>query len=175
MRRANKAILRANHPIPTLDDILSKLAGAKWFSKLDVREAYHQVQLHESCRYITTFVTHRGMYRYTRLMFGMSCASEHFQRIFEQILCGCPSSIIYQDDVLIYGDTKEKHDQALKLVLARLKESNVLLNSAKCIMGVQKIEFLGHELSASGVRPSESKIDAVKRFRNPETAEEVRR
>lgn len=95
MRRANTAIRREYHMIPTLDDLLSRLNGAKWFSRLDIKDAYHQVELHESSRFITTFITHLGMFRYTRLMFGICSASEHFQRIVEQLLSNCPNSFNY--------------------------------------------------------------------------------
>lgn len=80
MRRANVAIKRQYHVMPTLDDLLARLNGSQWFSRLDIKDAYHQIELHESSRYITTFITHLGMFRYTRLMFGICSASEYFQK-----------------------------------------------------------------------------------------------
>lgn len=133
MRRANEAILRENHLMPTFEDFLPQLRKAKFFSRLDVKEAFHQVELEESCRYITTFITHKGVYRYRRLMFGVSCAPEMFQRIMEQILAECDNVINYIDDILVFGETELEHDKALSKVLEVLKSRNVLWNHAKCV------------------------------------------
>lgn len=174
MRRANTAIRRGFHLIPTLDDFLSRLSKAKMFSRLDIKDAYHQVMLSEKCRHITTFITHIGMFRYLRLMFGIICAPELFQMIIEQILSKCRNVLNYQDDILVWGNSTEDHDEALKAVLRTLKEKNVLLNNQKCEFGVPKTKFLGHLLSADGVRPTDEKIAAVKSFRTPATSEEIR-
>ncbi|XP_062540761.1 uncharacterized protein K02A2.6-like [Armigeres subalbatus] len=86
MRAANKAIVPQHHPLPTFDDIVPHLNDCKWFSKIDLVKAFHQVLLAEGSRFITTFATHQGYYRYKRLTFGMNCASEVFQSIIERIL-----------------------------------------------------------------------------------------
>ena len=79
MRAANKAITRERHPIPTIEDLLYKVNGAKVFSKLDLNKGYHQLELDEESRYITTFVTHAGLFQYKRLSFGINSAAEIFQ------------------------------------------------------------------------------------------------
>lgn len=145
-----------------------------WFSRLDIKDAYHQVELHESSRHITTFITHLGMFRYTRLMFGICSASEHFQRIIEQLLSDCPNSFNFQDDIFIYGKTEAEHDAALQRVLHTLEAHNVVLNTKKCKFKVSETEFLGHDISQHGVKPTEDKIMAVQQFRSPRSAEEVR-
>ena len=81
MRRANETILRTRHVTPKLDDIIHDLNGATVFSKLDMRSGYHQLELEPVSRYITTFATHVGLYRYRRLNFGLSSAREIFQDI----------------------------------------------------------------------------------------------
>lgn len=81
MRRANAAIKREKHPLPTIDSLLSQLNGAKYFSLLDIRQAFFQCELDENSREITTFNTHRGLFRFTRLIFGVSCAPESFQQV----------------------------------------------------------------------------------------------
>lgn len=78
MRRANEVIIRENHPLHTIETFLPKLHDAKIFSRLDINNAFHQIDIDESFRYITTFITDRGMHRYKRLMFGISCAPEIF-------------------------------------------------------------------------------------------------
>lgn len=107
-------------------------------------------------------------------MFGIACAPELFQKIMEQILAGCEGCLNYMDDIIIYGDTKEQLNERATKVLRVLKEYNVILNDDKCIFGVTELEFLGHKLSAAGITPTNSKIEAIKNFRTPSCMEEVR-
>lgn len=133
-----------------------------------------QIELSEKSRHITTFITRKGMFRYTRLMFGIACAPEIFQKIMEQILAGCEGCLNYMDDIIIYGETLEQLNERAEKVLAVLKEYNVALNQQKCIFGVKELTFLGHKLSAEGIKPTHDKIKAIKDFRRPKTMEEVR-
>lgn len=174
MRRANEAVAREHHPLPTIEDFLPQLEYATFFSKLDVEQAFHQVEISEDSREITTFITKRGLFRYKRLMFGINCAPEIFQKIMEQILNGCDGTLNASDDIIVYGKTKKEHDERLNCVLKRIKNFNVKLNYDKCVFGASQINFLGHHLSADGIRPMASKISAVKEFREPKSAEEVR-
>lgn len=107
-------------------------------------------------------------------MFGISCAPEIFQRILEQILSGCDGWLNYIDDILIFGQTKELLQQRVEAVLAKFREYNVILNKDKCIFEAEEIEFLGHKLSARGITTVHDKVEAIKRFRQPATADEVR-
>lgn len=86
MRRANAAILRENYPLPTFYSFMTKLQRAKYFSRLDLKNAYHQLELDEESREITTFITSKGLYRYKRILFGVNSAPEIFQKTMESIL-----------------------------------------------------------------------------------------
>ncbi|XP_055307067.1 uncharacterized protein K02A2.6-like [Sitodiplosis mosellana] len=174
MRRANEAVERENHPLPTMEDFLPEIRTAKYFSKLDVKQAYHQVEIAPSSRDITAFITKKGLFRYKRLMFGITCAPEIFQKIMEQILQGCDGCLNYMDDVIVFAPTKELHDSRLQKVLERLNEYNVTLNKEKCVFGVSEIIFLGHRLSPDGIKPTHDKILAIKQFREPHSTEETR-
>lgn len=88
MRRANMAIMRENHPLPFMDNLLPKIKKAQYFSKLDIKNAFHRVEIHPNSRHLTTFITSKGLYRYKRLMFGITCAPELFQKMLERILTG---------------------------------------------------------------------------------------
>lgn len=153
MRRANAAIMRENHPLPCIDKLLPEVGKAKYFSKLDIKDAFHQLELHPDCRQITTFITAKGLYRYKRLMFGISCAPEIVQKVLERLLIKCDGVINFIDDILIYGDSGKQHDSRLEKVLQVLKENNVQLNKQKCKFKVGKVNFLGHELSSDGIKP----------------------
>lgn len=175
MRRANAAILRERHLMPTIEDFLPRFSSAKLFSRLDIKEAFHQVELHEKSRYITTFITHTGLYRYKRLMFGIVIAPEVFQRIMEQILATVSSNVVnYIDDILVFAKSEEEHDRILRQVLRILKEKGIMLNQEKCIFKVPVVEFLGHKISNQGIEPTKRKIEALQKFRAPSSTEEVR-
>ncbi|XP_026746906.1 uncharacterized protein K02A2.6-like [Trichoplusia ni] len=153
MRRANEAIIRENHPLPTMDELLPNFRQAKYFSRLDIKNAFHQLEIDEGSRYITTFSTGKGLFRYKRLMFGISCAPEMFQKVLEKLLLGCEGTANFIDDIIIYGSDEKEHNRRLNKVLQVLKDNNVLFNEDKCIFRTNKIEFLGHELTAEGIKP----------------------
>lgn len=173
MRRANQAILRENHPLPTMDKLLPKIKNAKYFSKLDVQDAFHQIELHPDSRHITTFITSSGLYRYKRLMFGINCAPEIFQKTLERMLLGCDGTINFIDDILVYGQDKEEHDRRLKKVLETLKENNVVLREDKCIYREKEVQFLGHKLSYEGVKPLDKYMSTIQEFRPPMNISEL--
>lgn len=173
MRCANKAIMRENHPLPTMTQLLPKLRKARVFSKLDIKDAFHQVEIKEDCRDITTFITSRGLFRYKRLMFGISCAPEHFQKILERMLLPCEGVINFIDDIVVFGSDVNEHSARLKHVLQVLNQNNVLLNENKSVFNASKMEFLGHELSPNGIKPLDKYVKTIESFREPKTVEEV--
>lgn len=132
------------------------------------------MEIAENSREITTFITKKGLFRYKRLMFGINCAPEIFQKIMERILAGCEGCLNYIDDIIVFAPTKEQHDERLHIVLQRLKDFNVTLNKQKCKIGATEIDFLGHHLSGEGIRPKHDKIIAITQFRAPSTSEETR-
>lgn len=114
MRNANKALYRDNYQMPHPETIFPKLAGARYFTKLDLKNAFFHVKLHPDSRYITTFMTKRGMMQFTRLPFGMNVAPEAFQRIMQEILEGCEGCTHYIDDILIFAESLETLDKRTK-------------------------------------------------------------
>lgn len=107
-------------------------------------------------------------------MFGVSCAPELFQKVMESVVAGLEGVIVYLDDVVVHGKTQKEHDERLRAVLQRLSEYGVLLNDKKCVYNVRSLEFLGHILSVDGIRPTESRIEAIQRFREPQNVSELR-
>ena len=143
MRRANSAIERERNSILTNEEVLYDLNGSTVFSKLNLKWGFHQVELDEKSRKITTFVTRRGLYQYKRLVFWIASASEKYQKIVAYVLQGCKGCGI------------EEHDRNLHDVLTRLKEKGLTLNWDKCQFCLPKLTFYGHDLSSQGVSPSE--------------------
>lgn len=174
MRKPNKAIRRAEYPLPTIEEMLPRFRNAKFFTILDIKQAFFQCELHEDSRYITTFRTPWGMFRFKRLIFGVNCAPEMFQRTLENLLSGIKNVVNFIDDILIWGESEDEHDKALQSVLEALRHYGVLLNSRKCKFKQRQVRFLGYEMSEKGIEPTDEKISAVQRFRVPKTKEEVR-
>ncbi|XP_041786794.1 uncharacterized protein K02A2.6-like [Anopheles merus] len=174
MKYPNQAIQREHFPLPVIETLLNKLQGCKIFSKLDITSAYHHVELHPDSRGITTFMTNKGLMRFKRLMFGINCVPEIFQRIMTQMLLGIAGVVIYIDDIVIAGKDKVEHDSRLKQVLEILGKNNATLNKDKCSIEVKELEILGYNISASGIGPTEAKIEAIKNFRKPITKEVTR-
>ena len=132
MRLANEAIRRVRHPIPTVNDISFALNGAKFFSKLDLSQAYHQLELHEQSRYVTTFSIHLGLYRNKRLNYGTNAAAEIFQYTLQFTLQGLEDVKNIADDILAFGSTRAEHDASLDKCLQRLVVKGLRLNQSKC-------------------------------------------
>lgn len=107
-------------------------------------------------------------------MFGISCAPELFQKVMESIVAGLEGVVVYLDDIMVTGRSQIEHDTRLKQLLNRLREHEILLNEEKCVFNVARIEFLGHELSSEGIRPTESRIAAIASFREPVNVSELR-
>ena len=118
MRMPNQAIQRERHPTPTVDDLVDALNGATVFSKLDLRSGYHQLVLAQESRYITTFVTHEGLRRYTRLNFGTNSASEIFQNVMCEQIKDIPEALNIRD---------QDHNQALDSVLRKFTNVGLTL------------------------------------------------
>ncbi|KAL5500663.1 hypothetical protein EMCRGX_G012257 [Ephydatia muelleri] len=127
-----------SYPLPRIDDLLSSLAGARVFTKLDLAHAYLQLALDEELKKLVTVSTHKGLFRYNRLPFGVASAPAIFQRVIEGILSGIHHVYAYMDDVLVANDTKAEHLSTLEEVLARLEQ-----------------------YGGDGVRPTQEKLQAI--------------
>ena len=117
MRLANEAIKRVRHPIPTVDDVSFELNGAQYFSKLDLSQVYHQLEFDEASRYITTFSTHIGLFRYKRLNYGTNAAAEIFQHTLQAQLQGLQGVKNIADDIMVFGKTRKELDSNLEQCL----------------------------------------------------------
>lgn len=147
LRKPNTSVIVDSHPLPCPDELFHRLSGAKIFSKLDLSSAYHQLDLAEESRDLTAFVTHEGLFRFTRVCIGLASAAPAFQKLMDCILKGTQGTIVYLDDVLIFGATNKEHDVRLREVLTRLQEAGLKLNKDKCIFSVPQLQFLGHEIT----------------------------
>ena len=147
--------------MPTIDETIQEMAGGKYFSKIDLNMAYHQVELHPDSREITTFAAPGGLYRYKRLLFRVNMASEKFQQIISQVIKDCPGAYKMSDDIVIVGSTEAEHDTRLATVVQRLAERGLTVNEKKCQIKLTSIKYMGHVLSQEGLKVSDEKVKAI--------------
>ena len=174
MRAANRAIKRVRHPIPTVNDIGLELNGAKVFSKLDLSQAFHQLELSPQSRNITTFTTHIGLFRYKRLNYGTNSAAEIFQFTLQQALTGLKGVRNIADDVIVYGRDIKEHNEALESCLKRLADLHLALNVEKCKFLKTSLDFFGFTFCKDGKKPDPKKVEAFVNAATPTNASEVR-
>ena len=174
-RDLNKAIKRHHHPMPIVDEILAKLGGAKMFSKLDASSGYWQIKVDDESSKLLTFNTPFGRHRFKRLPFGIHSAAEVFQKKISEIISDIEGAANDQDDIIVFGKDSEEHDKALKQVLDRVRESGLKLNKKKCTFRMTEITFLGHLISADGIKPDPRKIEAILKMPTPTSKTELQR
>ncbi|KAJ8333797.1 hypothetical protein SKAU_G00411160 [Synaphobranchus kaupii] len=157
---ANQAVETETYPLPRLEELLATLSGGKIFSKIDLAAAYQQVLLDDDSKKYTTINTHRGLFVYNRLPFGISSAPSIFQRIMENLMKDLPV-VVFLDDLLVTGCTEKEHLDNLQKVLQRLQENGLRVKRPKCEFAKTQIEYLGHVLDEHGIHPSKDKVRAI--------------
>ena len=173
-RKINQHIVVDQHPLPTSEEIFARLSGAKYFSKLDLKSAYHQLIIKEDSRNLTAFTCHLGLFRYKRLPFGLANAPSAYMKVISIILRPCKNSINYLDDILIFGSTQEEHDRCLNDTLEKLKEFNLTINEKKCEFSKTELKFLGRLISSEGVSPLPETIQSVQDAESPHSKQALR-
>ena len=162
------------YPLPRVEELFAAMSGGKTFSKLDLSHAYLQLVLDEGSRELVTINTHRGLFQYTRMPFGVSAAPAIFQRTIESLLADIPQAVAFLDDVLVTGHTEEEHIANLKKVLHRLQSAGLRLRREKCKFFAPEVVYLGHRINAAGLHPTLEKVQAVKDAPVPRNVTELK-
>ena len=165
------------YAIPRVEDSLHLLAGAKYFSKLDLRSGYWQVEIKEEDKQKTAFqVGTLGFYEFNRMPFGLCNAPATFQRLIERCMgdMNLRDCLIYLDDVIIFSSTFEEHLDRLEAVFTRLQQHNLKLKASKCEFMKSKVTYLGHVVSQDGIQTDPDKTEAVRTWPVPKSVKDVR-
>ncbi|KAK3752443.1 hypothetical protein QZH41_003511 [Actinostola sp. cb2023] len=176
-----KQSLRENTTNYQSSRTLHDLAKAKLFSKLDLKHGYWHCVLDEPSSILTTFATPFGRYKWKRLPFGLSVSSEIFQKRLIQALEGLPSTTPVADDILLYGiseqekDAEKDHDDNLTKLLERCQEKGIRLNKGKAVLKVKQLDFMGHLVTAEGLKPDPNKVEAIVKLQTPTDKQGVER
>lgn len=163
----NKMLDTDHYPLPLPEDIFAELAGAKVFCVLDLSGAYQQLLLDEKSQEYMTINTHLGLFRPTRLQFGISSGPSVFQCVMDQILQGLNNVKAYIDDLIITGTNLEDCHKNLENVLEKLKQYSVKVNLDKCQFFCSEIKFLGHLVCEEGIKPLPEKVEAIEKAPEP--------
>lgn len=178
LRKVNKISERDAYPLPYVADHFRKLGDAKYFSTLDFKSAYWQIELEPDSRKFTAFtVPGRGLFQFVRMPYGLQDAPATFQRLVDDLFDSDiePYVLRYIDDIIICTSTLDKHFEVLGKVLARLLEVGLSLNREKCHFCFPELKFLGHVVGRSGIAVDPAKVEAIVNLSRPQTVREVRR
>ncbi|GBG88904.1 hypothetical protein CBR_g48516 [Chara braunii] len=164
-RKLNARTIKNAGPLPRIDDLLERLGRAKFFSKLDLKSRYHELEIRKEDRYKTAFKTRYGHFEWLVMPFGLMNAPTTFQAAmtteFRHMLDRFV--LIYLDDILVYSWSLDEHVEHLRTVLERLRQAKYKANRDKCKFAQQELEYLGHYVTPQGIRPLADKIEALRK------------
>ncbi|XP_055354393.1 uncharacterized protein K02A2.6-like [Paramacrobiotus metropolitanus] len=162
------------YPLPTPDELFAKLNGGDKFSSLDLAEAYAQIELDDESKELVVINTHKGLFRYNRLPFGVASGPSIFQQIIERILQGCEGVAVYIDDIIVTGKTDEEHQRNLEAVLERLEKYGLRVKLSKCRFMQESVEYLGFVVDRRGRHISQDRAKTLVDMKMPTNVSELR-
>uniref|UniRef100_A0A3P9LYG9 Gypsy retrotransposon integrase-like protein 1 n=1 Tax=Oryzias latipes TaxID=8090 RepID=A0A3P9LYG9_ORYLA len=175
-RQLNARTRKDAFPLPRIDESLDALAGAQWFTTLDLASGYSQVEVAEKDKAKTAFCTPFGLFEFNRMPFGLCNAPSTFQRLMERLFGDCrfQSVLLYLDDVIIFSSSVEQHLQRLEQVFSRLDAQGLKVKLSKCHFFQKQVKYLGHVVSAEGVSTDPEKAAVVRDWRRPANLADLR-
>lgn len=175
-RKVNDKTIGDKYPIPNITDVLDRLGRAKYFTTLDLASGFHQIEMDEESIPKTAFSIEQGHFEFVRMPFGLKNAPPTFQRVMDNILRGYINKfcLVYLDDILIFSSSLQEHALHCKLVFQRLKEFNMKIQLDKSEFFRKEVGYLGHIITADGVKPNPAKIEAITKFEIPKTPKDIK-
>lgn len=170
----NKYLVDFKYPLPNIEEIFASMQGGQLFTKLDLSNAYNQLELDDYSSKLCTLNTHKGLFRMTRLPFGIKTAAAIFQKTIDNLLNEFSGVFCYQDDIVITGANFAEHLKTLKQVLQKLQDVGLRLNAKKCKFFEQKISYLGFDIDKNGLTKNQDRIKSVINSPTPSNVSELR-
>ena len=170
-RPLNAVIIKNKYPLPRIDTLFNQLAGAKVFSKINIRSGYYQIKIRPQDIPKIAFSTRYGLYEYLVMSFGLTNAPAFFMYLMNSVFMRELDKfvVVFIDDIQIYSRNKEEHAQHLRIVLARLREHKLYAKFNKCEFWLDRVQFLGHVLTPDGISIDPSKVQDVLNWKSPKS------
>ena len=174
-RKLNQITKRNRYPIPLIDEVLARIQGCKYLTRLDIIAAFNKLRMHPESEDFTTFITSLGAYKYRVLPFGLTNGPANYQQYMNDILFDYLNDFCqaYLDDILIFSRTRKEHVAHVRLILQRLRDAGLQVDILKCEFHINETKFLGLLVSTEGLRMDPSKVDAVVDWATPTNLKEV--
>ena len=169
----NPQLALARHPMPRAEDCFRQMNGSKHFTTIDLSQAYNQIPLDDKSKELTTLSTNKGLYRWTRLPFGVSSAPGIFQETMDKVLSGLECTVCYLDDIMVGGATEVDHCRNLEAVLLRLSEHGFRGRRDKCHFFKDQVTYLGHVIDQHGVHVNPKKVKSIVNMPEPKNVSEL--
>ena len=168
-RALNKITIKNKYPLPRIDELLDRLNGAKFFSRIDLRSGYHQVRIAEGDVPKTAFRTRYGHFEFTVLAFGLTNAPATFMQLMHDVFRPYLDDfvIVFLDDILVYSRTENEHVEHVKTVLKTLRERKLYAKASKCDFFKNSVDFLGYVVTADGITMDSGKVKAINDWPSP--------
>ena len=175
-RKLNDLTVKDAYPLPRIDDCLDALAGSTWFSTLDMRSGYFQVEIDPKDAHKTAFVTKRGSFQFRVMPQGLCNAAATFQRLMHLVMAGLNynACLVYLDDVIIFAPNLELHLKRLEEVFERFRSAGLKIRADKCHLLQKEVNFLGYRINEEGIGTDPRKIEAVISWPTPINLKELR-
>ncbi|XP_036341085.1 uncharacterized protein K02A2.6-like, partial [Rhagoletis pomonella] len=170
----NTALETHQYPLPLPEDIFAKLANAKYFSHIDLSDAFLQIEVDESSKELLRINTHLGLFRYNRMIFGVKTFPAIFQQVMDKMLIGLEYAAAYIDDIFVSGRDQSEHDRNVHEVLRRSQDYGFKLKFAKCRFSVTEVRYLGYIISQYGLQPDTERVSAINGMPEPNNIAELR-
>jgi hypothetical protein len=175
-RPLNAVTIKNKYPLPRIDILFDQLAGAKVFSKIDLRSGYHQIKIRLSNIPKTAFSTRYGLYEYLVMSFGLTNAPAYFMYLMNSVFTQEHNKfvVVFIDDILIYSKNPEDHAKHLHVILQRLRDQHLYAKFSKCEFWLDTVKFLDHTVSGDGISVDPSKVQEVTDWKSPTTVHPIR-
>lgn len=170
----NPHLIIDDYPLPNADELFSAMAGGTSFSKIDLRQAYLQLEVHPEDRHLLTINTHKGLFQCTRLLFGIASAPAIWQREIENILKGIPGVTVFLDDIKVTGATDKEHLERLEEIFRRFQKLKIKINLEKCEFFKKNVHYCGFIIDSKGIHKDPAKMDAIVKMPKPTNVSELR-
>jgi hypothetical protein len=148
-RSLNEVNVKNKYPLPRIEDLFEQLRGASVFSKIDLRSGYHQLRIQPSNIPKTVFITKYGLYDFTVMSFGLTNAPTYFMYLIKSVFVDYLDKfvVVFIDDILIYSQNEQEHEEHLRKVLQRLQDCQLYAKLSKCEFRISQVLFLGHHIN----------------------------